>query len=97
MERISRRALLGGAGASLALTAACGNGVGGSGAQQIDARVSATRNFLFSRYPGTQDLAGRAAGVLYMPLITEVRARHVTDAQTLLKTCSLPQGNVCAL
>jgi lipid-binding SYLF domain-containing protein len=71
MEQISRRALLGGAGASLMLTAACGNGVGGSGAQQIDARVSATRSFLFSRYPGTQDLAGRAAGVLYMPLITE--------------------------
>jgi lipid-binding SYLF domain-containing protein len=71
MERISRRALLGGAGASLALTAACGNGVGGNGAQQIDARVSATQSFLFSRYPGTRDLASRAAGVLYMPLITE--------------------------
>ncbi len=71
MERISRRMLLGGAGASVLLTAACGNGVGSDGAQQIDARVSATRSFLFSRYPGTQDLAARAAGVLYMPLITE--------------------------
>lgn len=71
MERISRRGLLAGAGASVLVTAACGNGVGGSGAQQIDARVQATRSFLFSRYPGTQDLANRAFGVLYMPLITE--------------------------
>ena len=70
MERISRRALLAGAGAGAILTA-CGNGVGGSGAQQIDARVQATRSFLFQRYPGTQDLANRAFGVLYMPLITE--------------------------
>lgn len=71
MERISRRGLLVGAGASVLLTAACGNGVGSNGAQQIDARVEATKSFLFSRYPGTRDLATRANGVLYMPLITE--------------------------
>ena len=71
MEKISRRAVLAGAGAGVLMTAACGNGVGGSGAQQIDARVEATRSFLFSRYPGTQDLANRSFGVLYMPLITE--------------------------
>ena len=70
MDRISRRGLLAGAGAA-ALLAACDNGVGGSGAQQIDARVAATRDYLFSRYPGTRDLASRANGVLYMPLITE--------------------------
>lgn len=51
--------------------AACGNGIGSNGAVQIDARVDTTRNFLFQTYPGTSDLAARAAGVLYMPLITE--------------------------
>ena len=71
MERISRRALLGGAGASLMLTAACGNGVGGNGAQQIDARVDATKQFLDGRYPGTVELTQKSYGVLYMPLMTE--------------------------
>ena len=66
---ITRRGLVLGAGA-LAL-AACNNGVGSNGAAQIDARVDATQNFLFGRYPGTQDLARQAAGVLYMPLVTE--------------------------
>ncbi len=51
--------------------AACGNGIGGNGAGEIDARVAATQNFMFTRYPGTQDLANRAAGMLIMPLITE--------------------------
>ncbi len=50
---------------------ACGNGIGGNGGAQIDGRVDATRDFLFGRYPGTRDLAARAAGVLYMPLVTE--------------------------
>ncbi|MEZ5797202.1 MAG: YSC84-related protein [Paracoccaceae bacterium] len=67
---ISRRSVLMGLGATTAL-AACGNGVGGNGAAQIDARVDATQDYLFGRYPGTRDLASRAAGVLYMPLITE--------------------------
>lgn len=71
MERITRRGILAGAGAGMLLTAACGNGVGSNGSQQIDARVEATKSFLFSRYPGTRDLATRANGVLYMPLITE--------------------------
>ncbi|HMO08295.1 MAG TPA: YSC84-related protein [Paracoccaceae bacterium] len=66
---IGRRGLLLGAGA--ALTAGCANGVGSNNAARLDARVDATRDFLFSRYPGTRDLAGRSAGVLYMPLITE--------------------------
>ena len=56
---------------SVGVAAACGNGIGGNGAAQIDARVDTTRTFLFSTYPGTGDLAARAAGVLYMPLITE--------------------------
>ena len=66
---IGRRGLVLGAGA-LAL-GACANGVGNNNAAVLDARVDATRDFLFSRYPGTRDLAARSAGVLYMPLITE--------------------------
>ena len=66
---MTRRGLVLGAGA-LAL-GACNDGVGGTGGAQIDARVDATQNFLFQRYPGTQDLAARSAGVLYMPLMTE--------------------------
>ena len=66
---MTRRGLVLGAGA-LAL-AGCNNGVGSNGASQIEARVDATQNFLFAQYPGTQDLASRAAGVLYMPLMTE--------------------------
>ncbi|MBT0956934.1 twin-arginine translocation pathway signal [Alphaproteobacteria bacterium KMM 3653] len=53
-----------------ALTA-CGNGVGSGGADRIDQRVDATRNFLFGRYPGTQTLAEKASGILFMPLITK--------------------------
>lgn len=66
----TRRTLLLGGSALLGL-AACGNGVGSNGAATIDARVDATRDFLFNRYPGTRDLASRAYGVLFMPLITE--------------------------
>jgi lipid-binding SYLF domain-containing protein len=65
----TRRGLLVGAGA--ALLAGCNNGVGSNGAAEIDARVDATQSFLFNQYPGTQDLASRASGVLYMPLMTE--------------------------
>lgn len=75
MTQVSRRIFLGMASAGLALAgcdgAIVGNGVGSNGAAKIDARVDATRDYLFSRYPGTQDLAARAAGVLYMPLVTE--------------------------
>lgn len=70
-RKVSRRALLAGFGSTALLTAACGNGVGGNAAAQIDARVDATQNYLFGRYPGTRDLADRANGVLYMPLMTE--------------------------
>lgn len=49
-----------------------GNGVNSNAAQKIDARVDATRDYLFSRYPGTSNLAQTAKGVLYMPLVTEV-------------------------
>lgn len=71
MTTYSRRTFLAGAGSALTLTAACGNGIGGSGGPRLDARVDATRDFLFNRYPGTRELAQKAYGVLYMPLVTE--------------------------
>ncbi|MEF3047686.1 lipid-binding SYLF domain-containing protein [Pseudotabrizicola sp. L79] len=70
MTTFSRRGFLAVTGAG-SLLAACGNGIGSNGSAQIDARVDATRDFLFNAYPGTRDLAGQAAGVLYMPLVTE--------------------------
>ncbi len=68
---VTRRIFLGAAGSSLLLGAACGNGVGSEGGAKIDARVDATRDFLFNTYPGTRELASKAYGVLYMPLVTE--------------------------
>ncbi|MGF6859628.1 lipid-binding SYLF domain-containing protein [Rhodobacteraceae bacterium MBR-64] len=68
---LSRRGLLAGAGAMLTLTAACGNGVDSKDAAVIDARVEATREYLFTNYAGTRDLADKAFGILYMPLVTE--------------------------
>lgn len=70
MENVTRRLFLAGTGSTLSL-AACGNGIGSSGAAKIDARVDATRDFLHSRYPGTDELTRKAQGILYMPLITE--------------------------
>ncbi len=70
MDFMNRRTFLGATAASVAL-GGCANGVGGGGAPRLDARVDATRDFLFGRYPGTRDLAAKSYGVLYMPLITE--------------------------
>lgn len=76
MANFTRRTFLGTSVAALALSACdnamVGNGVGSNGGAQIDARVDATRDYLFGRYPGTRDLASKALGVLYMPLVTEV-------------------------
>jgi lipid-binding SYLF domain-containing protein len=60
------------AGTALTGLSACGNGIGGQGASTIDARVDSTLEFLFQTYPGARDVAGRAAGVLVMPLVTEI-------------------------
>ncbi|HDR29968.1 MAG TPA: twin-arginine translocation signal domain-containing protein [Rhodovulum sp.] len=68
--RLSRRGFIGAMGATTAL-AACGNGVGSQGGASLDNRVDSTRNFLFSRYPGTQELEAKSHGVLWMPLITK--------------------------
>lgn len=71
MSSFNRRTFLMGAGATTALTAACGNGIGSKGARTIDARVDSTRSYLFNKYPDTVDLANKAQGILWMPLITE--------------------------
>lgn len=71
MSTFSRRSFIIGAGATTAMTAACGNGIGSNGAATIDARVDSTQDYLFSRYPGTRDLANKALGTLWMPLITK--------------------------
>ena len=75
MAHVSRRGFLA-SGTAAWLLAGCdntvtGNGIGSRGAAQIDARVDATRDYLFQSYPGTRDLASRAYGVLFMPLVTE--------------------------
>ncbi len=70
MQGYSRRGfiILGAAAAGLS---ACANGVGSGGADRIDQRVDATRDFLYSRYPGASDLSRKTSGILWMPLITE--------------------------
>lgn len=71
MSNLSRRSFaLGAIGATT--LAACGNGIGGAGAATIDARVDATLDQMYRTFPGTQDLAARANGLLIMPLVTEV-------------------------
>lgn len=72
MTMFSRRMVLLGLGAGALSACVTGNGVGSSVGPQIDARVDATRDYLFRNYPGTRELAARSAGVLYMPLMTEV-------------------------
>ena len=71
MSNLSRRSFALGSLAASTL-AACGNGIGSPGAATIDARVDSTLQQMFNEYPGTRDLASRAAGMLVMPLVTEV-------------------------
>jgi lipid-binding SYLF domain-containing protein len=70
-SNFSRRALTLSALASVAVAAACGNGIGGSGTATIDARVQATLNEMYNSYPSTASLARKANGMLVMPLVTE--------------------------
>lgn len=70
-SKISRRGLLLGAGAGLAL-AGCSNAVGQNAAGRLDARVDATHQYLISTYPQVTPMVQGAKGVLYMPLMTEV-------------------------
>lgn len=71
MTQFTRRTAVLGALAGMTL-AACGNGIGSNGAATIDARTDSTLNFMYDTYPGTRDLAGKAAGVLVMPVVTEI-------------------------
>ena len=70
MTLITRRNF--GLGAAAATLSACSNGIGTNGAATIDARVDSTLSYMYSRYPGTRDLMLKSAGILVMPLITEV-------------------------
>jgi lipid-binding SYLF domain-containing protein len=71
MSKLSRRSFAVSVIAASTL-AACGNGIGSGGAATIDARVDSTLNEMYSTYPGTRDLADRSAGILVMPLVTEI-------------------------
>lgn len=70
MTILNRRAFVTLAVAGTALSA-CANGVGSGGGAIIDARADSALNYLFTNYPGTQDLAARSAGMLVMPVVTE--------------------------
>ena len=52
--------------------AACGNGIGNGGAATIDARTDRTLAYMYETFPGTRELSQRSAGLLVMPLVTEV-------------------------
>ena len=67
----SRRAFALGALASSTMTTACGNGVGSTGGDTIDARVDVTLEDMYRQYPSTRNLADNANGMLVMPLVTE--------------------------
>jgi lipid-binding SYLF domain-containing protein len=68
---LSRRGFVLGALAAVTLTAACGNGIGSTGAATIDARVTATLDAMYAQYPNTRVLAQKSTGMLVMPLVTE--------------------------
>ncbi|ADO42214.1 twin-arginine translocation pathway signal sequence domain protein, putative [Ketogulonicigenium vulgare Y25] len=68
---LTRRGLLIGLGAT-GLVAGCSNGIGSGGAAEIDARADSTIQYMLQAYPGTQDLMNRSAGMLVMPVISEL-------------------------
>ena len=67
---ITRRTLTLGLGA-MGVLAGCGNGIGSTGSNTIDARVDSTLSQMYTQFPGTVDLAQKASGLLVMPLVTE--------------------------
>ncbi len=71
MHHIAGRTALIGVAAGMTL-AACGNGIGSNGAATIDARTASTLNFMYDEFPGTRELANKSAGMLVMPVVTEV-------------------------
>ncbi len=70
-KHATRRGFTFGALSLAGMTAACGNGVGSTGADKIDARVDATLNELYTLYPNTVEIAEKSTGMLIMPLVTE--------------------------
>lgn len=70
MTAFTRRRFLAAASAPVAL-AACANGVGNDGGARLDGRVAEAFDFMYSTLPDTRILAGKAAGVLMMPVVTE--------------------------
>lgn len=71
MGRTSRRSFILGLGGSGLTLAGCGNGLGGSGASTIDARVQATITQMYREVPDSRRLMDKASGILVMPLVTE--------------------------
>lgn len=53
------------------LAAGCSNGIGSSGPAAIDARVDATLDEMYDRYPKTIPIAEKSSGILVMPVVTE--------------------------
>lgn len=53
------------------MLAACGNPIGGQGADVLDARVDTARDFLRDTYPSLNELFTNARGILYIPVVTE--------------------------
>ncbi|GAA3875532.1 YSC84-related protein [Celeribacter arenosi] len=70
MTHSNRRTFMIGLGAT-GLLAACDNGLRGTGATTIDARVDSTLSQLYNNYPGTAALRDKSVGQLVMPLVTE--------------------------
>jgi lipid-binding SYLF domain-containing protein len=68
---LTRRAFALGAVAGTSALAACGNGVGSTGAGRIDARVDTTLAQMYRTFPSTLTLAQKSNGMLVMPLVTE--------------------------
>lgn len=68
---LTRRRLLAAGGAGLLLSG-CATGWGIGSRAGIDARVATVQSYLLQTYPATAPMVQSAAGVLYMPLMTEV-------------------------
>ena len=52
-------------------TVACSNAIGSNKVPQMDAAVKSSLQVMFDTYPGTQQLAKKASGMLVMPLISQ--------------------------
>ncbi len=70
-SRISRRRFVIATLASGSCLTACSDSLGTTEGAKIDARVDVTLAEMFRQYPSLRDLAGQAAGLLVMPLVTE--------------------------